>query len=70
MGKELRFNGDNRMNQAIRIIGILLFIIIALCNFSFATEGDISLRDKEIIEKLARLKESQRALKSGTFLNI
>jgi len=50
------------MKKAFVIMALFLLIAVGLCTFSFAAEGSLSLSDKEIIEKLARLEEGQKGL--------
>ena len=50
------------MKRAIVIIALFLLIAVGLSTFTFAAEGGLSLSDKEIIEKLARLEEGQKGL--------
>ena len=50
------------MEKAIAIMTLFLLIPVGLCTFAFAAEGNLSLSDKEIIEKLARLEEGQKGL--------
>ncbi len=50
------------MKKAFVIMALFLLIAVGLSTFSFAAEGSLSLSDKEIIEKLARLEEGQKGL--------
>jgi hypothetical protein len=46
----------------IMILILFLFITVGLAPFAFAVQGNLSLSDKEIIEKLAILEEGQKGL--------
>ena len=50
------------MKKAFVIMALFLLIAVGLSTFTFAAEGGLSLSDKEIIEKLARLEEGQKGL--------
>ena len=50
------------MKKAFVIMALFLLIAVGLSTFTFAAEGSLSLSDKEIIEKLARLEEGQKGL--------
>jgi len=50
------------MKKASVIMVLFLLIAVGLSTFTFAAEGSLSLSDKEIIEKLARLEEGQKGL--------
>ena len=50
------------MKKASVIMALFLLIAVGLSTFTFAAEGSLSLSDKEIIEKLARLEEGQKGL--------
>ena len=50
------------MKKGIMIIAVFLLMVLGLYTFVFASQGDLSLSNKEIIERLARLEEGQKGL--------
>jgi len=50
------------MKARIIITIFVLTFVFGLSTLTFSAEGDLSLSDKEIIEKLARLEEGQKGL--------
>ena len=50
------------MKKAIMIMALFLLIVVGLSTFTFAAQENLSLSEKEIIEKLARLEEGQKGL--------
>jgi hypothetical protein len=50
------------MKKAIMIMALFLLIVVGLSTFTFAVQENLSLSEKEIIEKLARLEEGQKGL--------
>ena len=50
------------MRKAVIAIIILLSAGLGVPNFVFAVQGDLSLSNKEIIERLTRLEEGQKSL--------
>ena len=53
---------DEMMKKAIMIMALFLLIVVGLSTFTFAAQENLSLSEKEIIEKLARLEEGQKGL--------
>jgi len=51
-----------KLDIVIMILVLFLFITVGLTPFAFAVQGNLSLSDKEIIERLARLEEGQKGL--------
>jgi len=50
------------VKKGIMIIAVFLLMVLGLYTFVFASQGDLSLSNKEIIERLARLEEGQKGL--------
>ena len=50
------------MKKTIMVIALFSLIVILLSTFASASQGNLSLSDKEIIEKLMRLEEGQKSL--------
>jgi len=50
------------MRKAVIVIILLLSVGLGVPNFVFAVQGDLSLSNKEIIERLTRLEEGQKSL--------
>jgi hypothetical protein len=53
---------DEMMKKTIMIMVLFLLIVVGLSTFTFAAQENLSLSEKEIIEKSARLEEGQKGL--------
>ena len=54
-----------RREKLLFIFFLFLSIIFILPSLSFAVEGNLTISDREIIERLTRLEEGQKALEKG-----